>query len=164
MRKKIIILCGVLLVAALFLFYIFTDDDTKDSFYSYSCGYDCKKIPLINPCYIGSTTGVNGEWYLSNCYGNYGAVGTSYINVLDSIIVSYYYNKHIVVPENRDTTWFIHIPIQKQEYKFSSEEKFYEQVRKLTDKQVEFIEVPVLYKELVEKGYLDWFPKEYKSK
>ena len=161
MRKKIFTLCFLLLVVASFLFYIFKDGNTKDSFYSYSCGYDCKKIPLIKPYYIASTTGIEGVWYLDN--GN-GGKEILYVCVLDSIITSYYFDRYVVAPEKRDTTWYIHIPTQEQVYKFSSEEKFYEQVRKLTDKQLKFIVVPALYKNLVKKGYLDWFPEEYKKK
>ena len=152
-----------------FLLFVFVllfhscSGDRKDSFYSSSCGYDCKKIPLIRPLYLGGTTGVEGEWNLSGFIEKKGSIPVTSINVLDSIIISYYFDKYIVIPENRDTTWYIHVPSKKIEYKFSSEVEFYEQVRKFTDKQIEFIEVPILYKELVKKGYLDWFPEAYKK-
>ncbi|MEA3495117.1 MAG: hypothetical protein U9R42_03680 [Bacteroidota bacterium] len=158
--KKLSVTFFCLLVAV--LLFSSCRDGNNDSFYSKSCGYDCKKIPLIKPFYLGGTNGVEGLWYLTNANKD-GIVVTS-VNVIGSIIVSYYFDKYIVVPENQDTTWYIHIPAQEQEYKFSSEQKFYEKVSKLTDKQVEFIEIPILYKELVKKGYLDWFPEEYKSK
>lgn len=158
--KRLLINSFFLLVATL-LFHGCREQD-KDSFYSKSCGYDCKKIPLIKPFYLGGTNGIEGLWYLTNA--NKDGTPVSFINVLDTIIISYYFDKYIVVPENRDTIWYIQVPAQEQEYKFSSKEKFYEQVSKLTDKQVTFVEVPTLYRELVKNGYLDWFPEEYKSK
>lgn len=153
-----------LLISPLFVLILFLNScngGRKDSFYSRSCGYDCKKIPLIKPFYIGGTNGVDGLWYLTD-EKNDGTPILS-VNVLDSIIISYYYDKYIVIPENRDTTWYICVPSQKLEYNYISEVEFYKQVRKLTNKQIEFKDIPDLYKELVENGYLEWFPEEYKK-
>lgn len=133
----------------------------KDPFYSSNCGYDCIRVPLLKPYYLGSTTGVDGEWNLSGIPSK-GSIDVSYICVLDSIIVSYYFNKYIVLPENRDTTWYVHIPSTGQEYRFSSEKEFHNQVVKFSKHEVKFDTPSSLYKQLIDKGYLEWFPKEYK--
>ncbi|MDD3876000.1 MAG: hypothetical protein PHT69_05230 [Bacteroidales bacterium] len=160
--KSIQFICYTFLFAI--LFFNSCGCDKKDSFYSKSCGFDCKKIPLIKPYYLGSTTGIDGEWNLSGFSSNEGSIAISSVNVLDSVIISYYFDKYIVVPENRDTTWYINIPSQTQKYRFSSEQEFIKQIAKFTDKRIEFFEVKDLYLKLVKNGYLEWFPEEYKTK
>lgn len=135
----------------------------ENDFYTSGCGFDCNKIPLIKPYYLGNTDGVNdGSWYVTDI--NKDGREVSVINVLDSIIISYYYDKYILIPENRDTSWYIHIPSQNKEYKFLSEEEFYSKVAQLTSKKIEFIEIPILYEKYIKDGYLDWFPDKYKNK
>lgn len=132
-----------------------------DSFYTESCGYDCKRIPLIKPYSAMSTSGADGPWYV-DC----GSGGTEVVDiaVIDSLIIFYFYDKYIIDPAKRDTTWYIYIPSKRQELKFSSKIEFYNKISKSTNKQVNLIDVSELYKTLIDQGYLDWYPEEYKKK
>ncbi|MBK7964793.1 MAG: hypothetical protein IPK10_05545 [Bacteroidetes bacterium] len=85
------------------------------------------------------------------------------VDVMDSVIVAFYYDKWILVQENRDTTWHIIIPGKEKAYRFENEEKFSTELSKFTNGSPNFREVSDLWVEFKEKGYLNWFPEEYKE-
>ncbi|MCB0429293.1 MAG: hypothetical protein KDD54_04195 [Flavobacteriales bacterium] len=160
-KSKLQYKCLCLLIFATVIVGCATDDKKQDDFYSVGCGSDCRRIPLLKPYFASSTTGIDGQWYLDN--GQEG-IKVQFLNVVDSVIVSCYYNASITVPENRDTTWYIHEPSKIKMYKFSSEAKFQEKLNEFTDQPAVFLDIKNLYRELVDKGYLDWFPDDFKAK
>lgn len=158
MSSKLIIL----VVLSLFLNGCFLFEDGPEvPFYERKIGHDVWSIPLIEPCYLGSTTGIEGEWYLSDCFGT-GSNTVTHANVIDSVIISYE-GKDYLKPENNDTTWIISIPSVKQEFTFPTREKFDAAVIKFTDKPITFFEIKKLYNKLTDNGYLEWYPDEYKK-
>jgi len=136
--------------------------DAVDEFYTEPREFRLIRIPLIHPCFAGSTQRLEGPWFLFDCYGYMGSMEVNYIDVLDSVIVGFYYTKWTVVPEKVDTTWHIIVPFDKTSYQYNNEKEFYNKLNEFTYRKPNFVEASNLWLEFKEKGYLEWFPKEYK--
>ena len=84
------------------------------------------------------------------------------VDVLDSIVVGMYIPTWIIKPENRDTTWQIITPSGIGSMRTTSAAAFYEKLKELTPKRPEFTDLPDLWLEFKEEGYVKWSPEEYK--
>jgi|SRR3954470_16250375 len=131
MKKSTLLFCFciLLLVVCIVCFFLINRKEDKlssttkthDVFYTKDCGYDCKKIPLIKPYFLGNTTKIEDIWYLTDATNS--GLPVSSLNILDSVIISFYFDKYIIASK-RDTIWYIHLPSQNKYLKFSSEHKF----------------------------------------
>ena len=133
----------------------------KDKYYTEIREFGLIRFPTIPPYIAGSTEGLNGPWFLLDSI--YSGEEIHSLDVVDTIIVAFYYNKYILVPENIDTTWYIIIPNMKGSYYFKNEKKFFDKLSLLTNKKPHFREASDLWLEFKNKGYLEWFPEEYKK-
>jgi hypothetical protein len=144
-------------------------DNCEDPFYSANHGYDVWSIPLIEPLWLGSTTGVNGNWFINkpydseqNFYKNNGVIDVTHVNVIDSLIIAYYYDKYLLVtPE--DTIWYLQVPHKKIGFEYRNRNDFVTKTKEFTAKEIKFYATGTVYNEKLEKGFLEWYPKEFKA-
>ena len=115
------------------------------------------KIPLIEPYFAASTTGVDGEWRI-NCRNR--GIPILSLTVVDSIILGYNYDPSIADIYRRDSSWYIIVPATGDELQYDSFADFSRVSDSLIGGKANLRDVRVLFNEYARQGYLNWFPEE----
>jgi|GEM_PF-2719727 len=128
--------------AALLIGVLGCKEKRNEEFYSKYEASDVLVAPIMDPYFIASTSGPNGTWYLDD---GKGGVQVSFVASIDSIIASYYFEKGITNLNNRDTVWYIHVPLDRHVYKFTSKAAFYAQLSSFTSSKPSFSKAEDIY-------------------
>ncbi len=170
-------LIGVIVVSMLALFvfrscsFFFYDaisspdvQPTGVAFFESRGGWDYRRIPLIEPYQAISSD--KETWTISlktDSIRYQFSIGPTKLDVVNNRFVIIYAPNAALGGERFNEVWFIIIPEENTEIGFTKEEDF---LTYLKDKGIDnpnLTDVNELYEELVNKGYLEWFPKEYKK-
>ncbi len=161
MRNRLKVIVGFIS-----LFLITACQNDEDIFYMTCSDFSLSVVPLIYPYYAGSFQGgEKGPWYFSyhKSHEAFEAFEISSIDVVDSLIVGFYFHTWDVPAKLGDTTWhIINLKLPKQ-YRYGNYNDFRTQLIKLTLKQPRFKKPTDLWDEAYEKGYLPWFPAKYQN-
>ncbi len=130
----------------------------KSGFYDDAGGFSHMKIPICQPCYVGNTSTIDGPWYLSNCNYGIGNTQVTEINVIDSILITRYYDDYIA-KNKRDTLWGIYLFKNQEWYKTKSRLAFEKKASIYTRKKIVFYKIQDVRMKQVNEGRLEWFPR-----
>jgi hypothetical protein len=138
---------------------------TGVAFFESTGGWDYSRMALIEPYQARSVD--NKTWSIglrTDSIRYQGSVGKiTKLNVIDKRLIVTYSLDTVLGGERVDELWFIIIPEENIEKGFLTEESF---LAYLGDEGIDspnLTDVNELYEELVNKGYLEWFPEEYKE-
>jgi len=167
---KKIILFSLIMIVLPACFYVdkqkYDVNIPKDNFYYSMGGWDYERIPLIEP-YEAINVGYihNFPWFIdlnldSHIYRT-SSIESGKIDIKNGVI--YIYSQDgILEGVSYSDIWMILIPSEQIEIGFTNEEKFNKYLSENNLEEPVFEKLNDLYDELVEIGYLDWFPEEYK--
>jgi hypothetical protein len=137
---------------------------TGVAFFESGGGWDYIRIPLIEPYQALSAD--EKTWSISlktDSYRYQFSIDISELDVINSRFIATYCANCTLDGVQVDERWFIIIPEENIEIGFTKEEEF---LTYLEDKGIDnpnLTDVNELYDEFVDKGYLEWFPEEYKE-
>jgi hypothetical protein len=170
-------LISVIVVSMLALFVFrscvaFLDDVTRSSdaqptgvaFFESGGGWDYRRIPLIEPYQAISSDKETWTIDLRTDSIRYQySIGPTKLDVVNDKFIIIYALNAALGGERFNEVWFVIIPEENNEIGFTKEEEF---LTYLEDKGIanpNLTDVNKLYDEFVNKGYLEWFPEEYKE-
>jgi hypothetical protein len=140
-------------------------EPTGVAFFESTGGWDYRRIPLIEPYeavnIVKETWGIGLETDSIRYQPSVSDI--TKLDVVNSKFILTYSLNTALEGERVDELWFIIIPEENIERGFTKEEDF---LTYLKDKGIDhpnLTDVSELYDELVNKGYLEWFPEEYKE-
>ena len=103
-------------------------DEPDVPFYEKSIAWDVQCIPLIEPCYIVSTTGKDGYWMMMGERGSeireidmFFQGHYKYLDVVDSVIVGYNWRE---ISGGSKRTWVIEVEGSEDKYVFETQKEF----------------------------------------
>lgn len=140
---------------------------TGVAFFESTGGWDYRRIALIEPYQAVSidrktwTIGLQRD-ELSVRYQTLAYITNLKLDVIDKKFIVAYAPNTWLDGERVNEVWVVIIPKENIEKAFTNEEEF---LAYLDDKGVDqpnLTDANELYKELGNKGYLEWFPEEYK--
>jgi hypothetical protein len=135
---------------------------TGDAFFESTGGWDYKRIPLIEPYQAINT---NDLWLIDLETGSIrhqSTVGVTKLDIIDNKYIVTYGTDELYAGKEYDEVWFIIIPDENIEQGFTDEEEFFTYLKDNDIDEPNFRDLDVLYRELADRGYLEWFPDEYK--
>lgn len=167
---------AVIMVIALFAFWFFVmllDDVTKsvndeltgEEFYRSTGGWDFRRIPLIEP-YQAINVGKNSPWSINlrtDAMKYQFGIDAEELNVIDNKYIITYASNTIFQNRSFEHVWFVIIPEENIEEGFTDEKSFLSYLETRNIHSPDLIETNNLYQQLIDKGYLEWFPEEYKK-
>ncbi len=141
------------------------DQPTGDDFFMSQGGWDYRRIALIEP-YHAIDSNNDRLWTIdlkTDSIRYQFSVGATELDVIDNKYIVTYAPNSVLGGEQFDEVWFIIIPEKDIEKGFTTEEKFLTYLKDTGIDHPNLTSVNELYKELGNKGYLKWFPEDYKK-
>jgi|GEM_PF-5744223 len=142
----------------------------KDPFYFENGGMKSSRIPLIKPYYAYILNEDIGQpWDIHNTPLSDGfspsLMVATHIDVIieDSIIIAYNGLKHSEYSNEYFPKWGFFIPNKNVIALFQNEKEFVDSLRFYCSKEIKLRPINDIRKELRDKGFLEWFPEEYKE-
>lgn len=170
------LILAVILVLCVFVSFIQLLDDVTSSanvqptgvaFFESSGGWDYRRIALIEPYQAVSidrktwTLGLERD-ELSVRYQTLVNITNLKLDVIDKRFIVAYAPNTWLDGEQVNEVWVVIIPEENIEKAFTNEEEFLTYLKHRGIDQPNLIDANELYKELGNKGYLEWFPEKYK--
>jgi len=148
---------------------VFIDDMTSsydvqppgEDFFESSGRWDYRRIPLINPYQVVSVD--EGMWIIELRTEFQPVINIEKLNVVNNSHIVSYSTNALVRGERVNELWSIIVPDEEIEMSFTEEHKFLAYLESSGIDELDLVDVDDLYEELVDKGYLEWFPEEYKE-
>jgi uncharacterized membrane protein YukC len=142
------------------------DQPTGAGFFDETAGWDYKRIALIEP-YHAINTNDNERWVIESTVASadpLSSTSATKLNVIDSKYIVAYAPNAVLGDKRFDKVWFVIIPDENIKEGFTNEEDFLTYLKgKGINSPPNLTNVNELYQELRNKGYLEWFPEEYKE-
>ncbi len=140
------------------------DQPTGVGFFESAGGSDYRRIALIEP-YQAINTNNDESWTVSSTVHSssysFSASATK-LNVINNKYIITYSPNDVLEGKRFDEVWFVAIPEENVEEGFTNEEEFLAYLKEKGIDTPNLQSVNELYDEYRYKGYLEWFPDEYK--
>ena len=140
------------------------EQPTGVGFFESGGGWDYRRIALIEPYEarsIDKETWLIGSKVDSTRYQS--SILVTELDVVEGRYIITYAPDALLGGEQFADVWFVIIPEENVEEGFSTEESFLAYLEDRGIERPDLIDVNQLYQEFVDKGYLEWFPEEYKE-
>ena len=134
------------------------------AFFESPGGFDYKRIALIEP-YQAIDIG-DGRWSVdlqteSIRYQD-SVNDITKLNVISGTVIVTYSPDTLFAGEHVSNLWFVIVPGMNVERGFTDEDEFLDYLNGMGIGDPRLVSVDALYEELVNKGYLEWFPDDLK--
>jgi hypothetical protein len=137
---------------------------TGEAFFESVGGWDYRRIALIEPYQAVSVDGETWEMELrTDSYRYQTSVRVTRLSVISDRYIITYTPNTTLEGERVNELWFIVIPEDDVEVGFTNEEVFLAYLNDIGIGEPGLVDVNELYEELVSRGYLEWFPEEYRE-
>jgi len=137
---------------------------TGVGFFESTGGWDYRRIALIEPYQAVS---VDKEMWgvdlKTDSFRYQTSVRATKLDVIDTRFIVTYSSNTTLEGKWVDELWFVIIPEESIEVGFTEEEKFLTYLKDNGIDNPNLTDVNELYEELINKGYLEWFPEKYKE-
>jgi hypothetical protein len=164
-----VIIASVSILSAIRACVPFLDDLTGSpkmqptgvAFFESTGGWDYRRIGLIEPYQAVSID--KETWRIdleTDSTRHQFSVAAEKLDVVDGRFIIVYSANTIFEGERVDELWFIIIPDQRIEKGFTEEEEFLTYLNGKGIDDPNLRDVNELYTELINKGYLEWFPEK----
>jgi len=133
------------------------------AFFEATGGWDYRRIALIEPYQDVSLD--KETWAIglkTNSIRYQPSIRITKLDVVNNRFIITYAPDASLGGERVNELWFVIIPEEKLEKGFTKHEEFLTYLRDKGINNSNLSDVNELYSELVNKGYLEWFPEEYK--